>query len=140
VSLGDNDGPKGAILMKAMLVLLLCLPVPGFAKTKIAVSASCDDWTGQLYAFQLREAIRSSSGYSLEDHSGLNVSVLCLDTAGPNDLEGYSSAISVLVTQNIDYPGSGVVVVYHCVYVVGRNKAASVAAGTLAAIDHELSP
>lgn len=126
--------------MKVLLVVLLALPLSGFAKTKISVSDSCDDRTGKVYAFQLKEAIRSSSGYSLEAHSGLNVSVLCIDTAGPKDLEGYSSAISVLVTARIDYPGSGVVIVYHCVYVVGLNKATSVAMETLAAIDHQISP
>lgn len=128
--------------MKYLIGLFLCLSaLSSHAKTKLSVTDSCDDQAGKMFVFNLREAVRSSSGYSLDQNQAINITVLCVDTAGSKDLEGYSSAISILVTEKFNSAqcGEQFGIIYHSVYVVGLNKAAAVAARALASIDHELS-
>jgi hypothetical protein len=136
------------VLMRSALLALLPLVAfepQGHAaqkpKTKTNVIADCQDPVGSLFVFELREALRRSSGYTFDPEGTLVINLVCLDTAGEGEPKGLSSAISVLVT--VPYGGSwsncpATAIVSHLVIHVGGSKTEVMATRLLAQIDNDL--
>jgi len=118
------------------------LPVLAFAQTKypVEVAHTGDDQVGNLYAFELREAIRGSYGMQLIGDSlepRIKVSIVTIDTATP--ARGLSSAIAVTILyDSLDMPLGGAHLIT-MVQVCGRDRAAFCARDLLSTIDSQVT-
>jgi hypothetical protein len=122
-----------------VLLLLLALPALAFpqGKTPVSVEHTGDDAAGQLFAFELKEAIRASHGMHLvtgELEPRIKVVLVSHDDSFGEE-KGRRTAIAISILYDaLDVPLGGAFLT-SSVQICGRAVAATCARGVLSLID-----